>query len=334
MWIACAKRCKEVDARTGEEFGIATEALMERAGQAVFDAAKQLAPAGGRIAVVCGKGNNGGDGFVTARLAIEAGYTVDCLVAADEPTLSPDAARELGKARSAGISAIFPGDDLWPKKLDCLACKDLIVDAILGTGAAGCVAGTARDAIRGINRSGVPVVAVDVPSGIHCDTGEELGDSVWAVRTVTFGMPKPFLFQGTGLEHSGHWTVADIGFPPELIEQPTDAKLIESCWVGCMIPERTKACHKGDSGSLLIVAGCARFPGAAALAAKGAVRSGAGLVTVAGLPAVCQTVASHVPEAVYLPLDEESGVISARSAERVVEAAGCRERLRSARPHR
>jgi NAD(P)H-hydrate epimerase len=167
----------------------------------------------------------------------------------------------------------------------------------------------------------VPVVSVDLPSGVSCDTGEELGDSVWAVRTVTFGLPKPFLFQGTGLEHAGHWTVADIGFPRELLEEPTDRKLVDADWVGCMLPERTRACHKGDNGTVLIVAGSRRYLGAAALAARGALRAGAGLVMVASVPSVCELVAAQVPETIHLPLPEIDGVISPEAADAVLEAA-------------
>lgn len=321
MWITTAERCREIDDRARDEFGITTESLMERAGLAVFEAARSLLPRGGRMAVVCGKGNNGGDGFVVARLAMEAGYTVDCLVAADEDCLSPDARVRLEVARKGGLNPVFASDERWSKKLDCLACKNVIVDAVLGTGVRGCVEGLAQQAIRAINRSGVPVVAVDLPSGILCDTGEELGDSVWAVRTVTFGLPKPFLFQGTGLEHSGHWTVADIGFPSELLEQPTDKKLLDADWVGCMLPERTRASHKGDNGTVLIVAGSRRFPGAASLAARGALRAGAGLVIVASVPSVCAAVSAQVPEAICMPLPESEGVITPEAAAAVLDAS-------------
>ena len=321
MWIAAAARCKEIDTRAREEFGLTTDVLMERAGLATFEAVRDLLPAGGRVAVICGKGNNGGDGFVVARLALEAGFGVDCLVAADEDSLSPDAKGRLAAARTAGLIPVFAGDERWPRKLDCLACKNVIVDALLGTGVSGCVEGTAGEAVKAINRSGVPVVAVDLPSGILCDTGEELGDSVWAVRTVTFGLPKPCLFQGTGLEHCGHWTVADIGLPRELLEQPTDMKLLDADWVGCMLPERTRASHKGDNGTVLIVAGSRRYPGAASLAARGALRGGAGLVVVASVPSVCAAVSAQVPEAVFLPLPEIDGVVCPEAADLVLEAA-------------
>ncbi len=281
---------------------------------AVFHAVKEFLPLGGKISVLCGKGNNGGDGFVVARLALEAGFDVRCLVAADESDLIKEAHDQMAIARAQGIEPIFADDTRWTIKLEHLSCRDLIVDALLGTGAKGEVKGKVKEAIQATNRAGVPVIAVDVPSGIHCDTGEELGESIWALRTVTFGLPKPFLFQGIGLEHCGYWTVADIGFPPDLLLEPTEAKLLDVDWIGCLLPERLRASNKGDNGSVLIVAGSARMPGAASLAAKAALRAGVGLVTVAAIESVCRAVAAHVPEALLFPLPERDGVISADAA--------------------
>ena len=314
MWIASSERSKEIDRQTTTKFGITSNVLMERAGLAVFLAVKEFLPLGGKITVLCGKGNNGGDGFVVARLALESGFDVRCLVAALESELTEEARDQMSIARAQGVEPIFADDTRWIIKIEHLGCRDLIVDALLGTGALGEVKGKVKDAIQAANRAGVPVIAIDVPSGIHCDTGEELGESIWACRTVTFGLPKPFLFQGIGLEHCGYWTVADIGFPPDLMLEPTEAKLLDVDWIGCLLPERLRASNKGDNGSVLIVAGSARMPGAATLAAKAALRAGAGLVTVAAIESVCRAVAAQVPEALLFPLPERDGVISADAA--------------------
>lgn len=314
MWIATAERSREIDRAAREEFGIPTRVLMERAALAVLEALQGLAPAPAKITVFCGKGNNGGDGFALARLAKENGYTVDCLVAAKPEELNRDAADQLKAAAAQGIKAVFCDDERYERKCDALGSRDAVVDALLGTGATGDVKDSIRDAIQWINRSGVPVISIDVPSGIHCDTGEELGESVWACRTVTFGLPKPFLFQGLGLEHCGYWTVAEIGFPSALLNYPTEAKLLEGNWVGSLLPERLRASHKGENGSVLVVAGSSRMPGAASLAAKAALRAGAGMVTVAGCQSVCNAVACNVPEAIILPLPENNGVISGDAA--------------------
>jgi len=300
--------------------------LMERAGLAVFQAVTEMLPDGGRIFVLCGKGNNGGDGFVVARAAREAGYGVECLVAAEEHELSPTCEDMMRGARARGVTPIFASDLRYTRKLECLGHCDLIVDALLGTGAKCEVKGPIGDAIRAINRSGVPVVAVDVPSGISCDSGDELGDSVWALRTITFGLPKPYLFQGTGIDHAGYWTVADIGFPSVLLEEPSDAMLIDGEWVTNLLPERMRISHKGDNGAVLIVAGSERMRGAAVLSALAALRSGAGIVTVASVPSVCEAIAARLPEALLLPLPEVDGQIAPEAAEILLQ---CR-RTRSA----
>ncbi len=315
MWISTAEHSKQIDKRASEEFGVPAKVLMERAGLAVFDAVKDLLPQGGRITVFCGKGNNGGDGFVVARLAVDHQFKVDCLVAAEEDALTPEAHEQMRIARAQGVQPIFYSDARWMRKAEGLGCRDLIVDALLGTGARCEVKGPILESIRLINRSGVPVVAVDVPSGICCNTGEELGESVWALRTVTFGLPKRFLFEGLGLEHAGYWTVSEIGIPNSLLNEPTEARLVDCEWVSNLLPERLRDCHKGDNGSVLIVAGSRSMRGAAALAAKAAVRSGAGLVTVAGIPDVMDSVSAIVPEVVLLPLPEIDGVIAPEAAE-------------------
>jgi ADP-dependent NAD(P)H-hydrate dehydratase / NAD(P)H-hydrate epimerase len=320
MWIADASRIREIDRLATEEHGIPAQVLMERAGTAVFEAVRDLLHDRGRLTVFCGKGNNGGDGFVVARLAKVAGYEVDCIVAAEaECCLSPEACEQFKTLVEVGVRPVFYGDRAWDRKSECLCSRDLIVDALLGTGASGEIKGPVREAIQAINRSGVPVVAVDVPSGIKCDTGEELTESVWAVRTVTFGHAKPFLFQGIGLEHAGYWTVADIGYPRELLDEATEALLVDPEWVANLLPERLRASHKGENGSVLIVAGSRRMRGAAVLAAKSALRAGAGMITVAGIDSVCEAIASQIPEALLMPLPEDDGVISPDAAKVIFE---------------
>ena len=320
MWIASTEHSRNIDRRATEEFGLPANVLMERAGLAVFEAVRELLPEGGRLTVLCGKGNNGGDGFVAGRVARDHGYAVECLVACEEADLSPPAREQMIVARALGLQPIFFDDVRWRRRIDALGARDLLVDALLGTGARCNVKGAIKEAIQAINRSGVPVVAVDVPSGIHADTGEELGESVWALRTVTMGLPKPFLFEGIGLEHSGHWTVAEIGYPGVLVGQPTHARLLDQAWVGQLLPERLRASNKGDNGHVLIVAGSRRMRGAASLCARAALRAGAGLVTVAGIDAVCDAVAASLPEALLLPLPEKDGAISPEAAGLLLEA--------------
>ncbi len=320
MWIGTVERCRQIDRLATTEYSIPTRVLMERAGLAVFGAVSELLPKGGQLAVLCGHGNNGGDGFVVARLAQEQGYCVDCLVSATQDQLSPDAREQMQIATSAGVEPLFSDDPRWEGRLSCLGKRDLVVDALLGTGAKCEVRGSVREAIAAVNRSGAPVVSVDVPSGIDATSGEELGESIWALRTVTFGLPKPFLFQGIGVEHAGYWTVADIGLPHALLSEPSEAFLIENEWVADLLPERMRCSHKGENGSVLIVAGCRHMPGAATMAAKAALRSGAGLVTVAAVPSVCDAVAHHLPEVLFLPLPETNGALNRAAADVILEA--------------
>lgn len=319
MWIASSERSRSLDQTATARYGLPVSVLMERAGLAVFRVVSQMLPDSGRISVLCGKGNNGGDGFVVARLAVEADFDVECLVASTLDELIPSARHQHDMAVACGVKPIFADDARFARKLEMLSMRELIVDALLGTGAHGDIQGPIRPAIAAINRSGVPAISVDVPSGIMCDSGEELGESVWALRTVTFGLPKPYLFQGIGLEHAGYWEVADIGFPNSLLEEPTEARLLDPAWVGNLLPERLRASHKGENGHLLIVAGSKRMRGAATLAAKAAIRAGVGLVTVAGIEEVCAAVVSFVPEATLLPLPEIDGVIDPAAAELLLE---------------
>lgn len=319
-WIADAERCRTIDRRATAEFGVSEMVLMERAGMAVFNALKELLPEGGTISVLAGKGNNGGDAFVLARLASDSGYGVECLVAAESPEqLRSEARFQMLQAAAAGVQPIFCDDARWKRRLEAMACRDLIVDGLLGTGTDGTVRGPVAEAIQAANRSGTPVLSIDVPSGIHTDTGEELGESIWALRTITLGLPKPFLFQNIGLEHSGFWSIADIGYPSELMREHTGALLIDGAWVSQHLPERLRASHKGENGRVLVVAGSRNMPGAAVLAARSALRSGAGLVTVAATERVCDIVAHHVPEAIFLPLPELGGVVDPCAAEIILD---------------
>lgn len=303
MKIASAPQMRELDRRTIEEAGTPSLVLMDRAGLAVYQRLTEMLPIPGSVAVVCGKGNNGGDGFVVARLALTHGYLVDCLVAASESDLSPDAAQTLAAFRGVGGHPCFADSDLWTAKLESLAAHDLVVDALLGTGIHSEVRGTVADAIRAINAAETLVLSVDQPSGIDTDTGAELGSSVVADATVALGLAKPFLFCQDGLEHSGHWSVADIG----LCEPSADFdELVDREWVAERLPIRDLGSNKTDHGHVLVIAGSHRFRGAALLSCLAALRTGAGLVTLAAPEEVCSAVASQLPEVMFLDRDPAS----------------------------
>lgn len=313
-WILSAEESRELDRRACDELGIPVRDLMERAGEMVVQALLQMATRERPVVFLCGKGNNGGDGLVAARLAHKSRYRTVCLIVAKAGDLSPDAKLQAQRAQEAGVKLVFIDDPDYQSTLSSLSECSLIVDALLGTGAKGKIEGDLLDAIHAINASGVPVLSVDIPSGIECDTGRELGASVRANRTVTFGTAKPYLFQNAGVERSGVWTVADIGFPEALLNQPRSAMLLNAHWVEERLPSRKKDSHKGANGSVLIVAGSRNMPGAAALAARAAYRAGAGLVTVAAVPSVCAAVAAHTPEAIFITLPEYAGDLHSDAA--------------------
>lgn len=293
---------------------MSVDQLIDHAGKALLTAVQEYLPTPARVSLFCGKGSNGADGYTLAKLLKEKHYHVECFSAFEEAELSPICRARMLAAREAGVDVYVPSDPKWKFKCDCVGCRDLVVDALVGTGSMGAVRDGIDECVACINRSGVPVISVDVPTGIHPDTGEELGNSVWAMRTVTFGLPKPYLVQGQGLEHSGYWTADTIGLPGSLLNEPTIAQLLELEWVGSMLPERLRASHKSENGHVLIVAGSDFMPGAAILAATAAYRAGAGLVTLASTPEVCRAMAVRMPEVLLMPLPTVGGILSGDAA--------------------
>ncbi len=295
MWIASAARSQTIDRLASERFGLAPEMLMERAAEALLQFVETRFSPPARLAIVCGKGHNGGDGIALGRLAAQKGYRPSLILVEPSAEFAAETQRQLRRAQSEqGL--------IFLERYSDFADYDLIVDALLGTGAKGAPRDAVRTAIETIQASRRPVLSVDLPSGIDCDTGAAPGLAVRADWTVTFGLPKPFSLQGAGLTHAGEVHVASLGFPAELLDEPTEGwSLGEEVWN--FLPERNRNAHKGTSGSLLIVAGSDPMRGAAVLAAKGALMSGAGLVRVAALPTVCAALAAQLPEAMLIPLE-------------------------------
>ncbi|MEQ1932565.1 MAG: NAD(P)H-hydrate dehydratase [Fimbriimonadaceae bacterium] len=320
MWIASRFESQEIDRKSVLDFGLKESDLMEAAGAAVFRVVGEWIPTGKRLAVVCGKGNNGADGFVVAGLAHRGGYFVACIVGCSESELNEAARHQLSRLRNSGVQPVFCDAPLFFENLADTLDTDLIVDALLGTGAVGIIREPYTTLIQAMNEARAEVVAVDVPSGLDCDTGEMLGICVNASETVTFGLPKPFLFQGQGPEMVGVWSVADLGFPAELLDEPRAAQLLLPDRISRLLPKRGIASHKGNNGSLLIVAGSRDMRGAAVLCARAAIRAGIGLVTVASIEPVLTAVASMCPEATLLTLMEDSGCISASATETLLAA--------------
>lgn len=322
MRVATAAQIAALDRRATTEFGIPTAALMERAGASVAQVAHfVLRERGGRRTVaLCGKGNNGGDGLVAARHLRRAGVDVAVIIAAGEEEFEGDARSALSAVRDAGIPVSAAPTIDAPTIERALRGTDLIIDALFGTGFRGPARGTAARLIEQANHSGRPILAVDVPSGLDADTGRLNGPCIRAAATVTMAMPKPGLLLYPGAEMCGEISFADIGYPAALRDDPSvRTHLVTPQMVRALLPPRPPDSHKGTYGRTLVIAGSVGFTGAAVLASLGALRVGAGLVTLAVPRAVYPIVASHVVEAMPTPVDDDGEAISASALPRLNE---------------
>jgi ADP-dependent NAD(P)H-hydrate dehydratase / NAD(P)H-hydrate epimerase len=321
MKILTAAEMREVDRLSTERHGIPSLTLMENAGKSVAEFLHQRFHnlVRRRIVIVCGKGNNGGDGFVVARNLLEAGNkpTVYLFAAPDEVRGDAavnlkrfqDISRELQIVRS-------PGE--WQSLKAPLASAEIILDALLGTGARGPVEGLLQQVIEDVNRkrSDEVVVSVDIPSGLSADSGDPQGAAIRADHTITFTAPKPGMFAGRAAEFIGQLHVRDIGSPLELIEELGKGNLrwSEPREFSKFAAPRAAAGQKGDYGHALVVAGSVGKTGAAVLSSWAALRAGAGLVTVATPEPALSIVASHTPEIMTVPLPATNiGSIALRS---------------------
>ena len=277
--LACAAEMRALDRYSIETLGVPGDVLMESAGRELAAWVLEELAADAEVCVVCGAGNNGGDGLVAARHLHGLGARVRAAVLAEAASLSEDAARNFERARALGVR--LEGPD-WEAPQ-----RGVLVDAIFGTGLTRAVTGTAAESIERINaaRKGsfqaLRVLAVDLPSGLSADTGQEMGVAVAADATLTIGLPKPGLLLEPGRSRAGEVRVARIGIADQAPGTVCSAESLTRFGAAASLPERPRAGHKGSFGHVLIVAGSAGKSGAAALAAQGAGRMGAGLVTVA-----------------------------------------------------
>ena len=307
MKIVTAMQMQALDRRTMTEGRVPSLTLMERAGARTADFIQdRFGPlAGKRVTIACGKGNNGGDGLVVARLLRQRRAIVTALLLAPAAELSRDAKAMYRRWLRIGSSSATKTFRSADQAETLFTDSDLIVDALLGTGLSAPVTGAYRDAIRLMNGIGRPIVAVDIPSGIHADDGALLGLAVRATATVTFGLPKLGLYLGAGLDHAGFIQIVDIGIPAAYVNEiDSRTLLITKDMVMAALPPRLASSHKGTFGHAGILAGSVGKTGAAALAAKAALRTGAGLVTVGTPASVNDVLEGKLLEAMTLPLPE------------------------------
>jgi hydroxyethylthiazole kinase-like uncharacterized protein yjeF len=316
MKIVTAAEMREIDRATSERFGVPSLTLMENAGTAVAEFVASQYPAAKRVGVICGKGNNGGDGFVIARKLHSAGKDVRVLLLADRSELRGDAAEMFTKLPFAPVLATS-ASQLEAEPARAVFDADVLVDAILGTGFRPPVKGLYAEAIAALNASSAPVIAVDIPSGADADVmGEQVGAVARADAVVTFTAPRPaHIF---GMLTAGPTVIAPIGSPDEAISSKLQLNLISAREVAPLIGPRSPAANKGNFGHVLVLGGSWGKAGAAAMAGFAALRAGAGLSTVATPKSVLATVAGFHPELMTEPLAEtRAHTISALALARV-----------------
>ncbi len=302
MKIVTAAEMREIDRVTSERFGVPSLTLMENAGTAVAEFVISRYPSARHIGVICGKGNNGGDGFVAARKLQQSGKDVRVLLLAERSELRGDAAEMFTRLPAAPV--IAPSEDLLKtESARAVFDADVLIDAVLGTGFRPPVSGLYARAIAAMNAGTSPVVAVDIPSGADADVfGEQVGAVARANAVVTFTAPRPaHVF---GMLATGPTVVVPIGSPEEAVISSLQLNLITPADIAPLIGPRSAVANKGNFGHVLVLGGSTGKAGAAAMAGIAVLRAGAGLATVATAKSVIATVAGFHPELMTEPLDE------------------------------
>jgi len=320
MKIVTAAEMREVDRITTERFGVPSLTLMEDAGSAIAAFALSAYPLAKSFGVICGKGNNGGDGLVVARKLHEAGREVRALLLADPKELRGDAAANYEKLPVKPVIA-KSSENLDSAAAPAVFNSDVLIDAILGSGFRPPVSGLYAEAIAKINSASAPVIAVDVPSGADSDVmGEQTGAVARADAIVTFTAPRPAHVFGNLT--SGPIVIAPIGSPDEAIQSSLNLNLITAKDIASLMAPRPRDSNKGMYGHVLVVGGSLGKAGAAAMAGFSALRTGAGLVTVATPRSILPTVAGFHPELMTEPLSEtDAGSISLKALDQFQSAA-------------
>ena len=296
MKVSSVAEMRALDREAIEGFGIAEELLMENAGEAACTVlGREIGLAGKSFVIVCGVGNNGGDGFVVARRLHAAKADVKVVVVGDETRLRGAA------LKNRQLLSRLPIDVESRNEIGSLGAGDVVVDALLGTGLSRPVAGLQHEVIERINRSGKTVLSLDIPSGVHGDTGAVLGAAVQADLTVTFGLPKRGNLLWPGFGHCGKLYVSPLSFPPSMIEA---AGLQVAVNDPLPLPPRDLQGHKGTFGDALFIAGAGSYYGAPYLAALSFLKAGGGYARLAAPAAMTPFLANKGPEIVFAPQQE------------------------------
>lgn len=326
MRVLNAAQMREADRRTTEEIGIPSLVLMENAGRQVVAAIEAIHGdlLERQVAVLCGRGNNGGDGFVVARTFVQRGVDVSVFLIGRVAEVRGDARTNLEILGRLGLTVVEIADSqAWELHFSEISDSALIVDAIFGTGLNAPLSGLMETVVADVNASGITVVSIDLPSGLSADSHEVIGDSIEADTTVTLAAPKLSLALPPADTRAGDIVIADIGIPSDVIRSLDGPRvdLLTRAAMRELVTPRTPDSHKGDYGHVLVVAGSRGKTGAAHLAAIGALRSGAGLVTVA-TPACCvPMVAAMAPEYMTEPIEERADGVDPDAVDRLLDLA-------------
>ncbi|HEX7140072.1 MAG TPA: NAD(P)H-hydrate dehydratase [Vicinamibacterales bacterium] len=326
MRVLNSTQMREADRRTIQDVGIASLVLMENAGRQVVAAMEAMYSdlSERQVGVLCGRGNNGGDGFVVARTLAQRGVAVSVFLVGRVADVRGDARTNLDILGRLGISVAEIADSqAWELHFAEFSGCTLVVDAMFGTGLNAPVSGLVESIIADVNASGIPIVAVDLPSGLSADSHEPIGPSIEAGLTVTLGAPKLPLVLPPAEARAGDVVIADIGIPSDVIDAVDGPRLelLTRASMRELVTPRAADSHKGDYGHVLIVAGSRGKTGAAHLSATGALRSGAGLVTVATPTSCLGIVASLGAEYMTEPLDEAVNGLDPDGVDRLLEIA-------------
>jgi NAD(P)H-hydrate epimerase len=324
MRVLNTQQMREADRQTIQEIGIPSVVLMENAGRqavAAMEAAYEDLAAS-RVAVLCGRGNNGGDGFVVARTLAQRGIEALVFLLGSVADVLGDARTNLEILGRLGVTVVEISDaQEWELHFSEISECDLVVDAILGTGFRGPVSGLLETVIADVNGLGIPIVAIDLPTGVSADTHDIDGDAIQASITVTLAAPKLPLVLPPADVYGGDLVIADIGIPASVIEELDGPRveLLTREEMRELVPARAADSHKGDFGRVLVIAGSFGKTGAAHLAALGALKSGAGLVTIATPRSCVAALATMMPEYMTEPLEATSaGTIDFAAVDRAL----------------
>jgi hydroxyethylthiazole kinase-like uncharacterized protein yjeF len=325
MRVLNTQQMREADRQTIDEIGIPEVVLMENAGRqavAAMEAAFEDLAAS-KVGVLCGRGNNGGDGFVVARTLAQRGIEAIVFLLGSVSDVRGTARTNLEILGRVGLTVVeITNAQEWELHFTEVSECDLIVDAIVGTGFHGQLTGLLETVVADVNGLGAPVVAIDLPTGVSADSHELAGEAIEASMTVTLAAPKIPLILPPADAYGGDLVIADIGIPSAVIDE------LEGPWLELLtrermrelVPTRAAESHKGDFGRVLVIAGSFGRTGAAHLAALGALKSGAGLVTIATPRSCVATIAAMMPEYMTEPLEETAaGAIDFGAVDRVLD---------------